>query len=65
MRLGRPTDGLLDRSVQSFSASGFCQTVPLFPLIHGLKRFRIQIRIRGDIRPRKSTPRYAVSGKQP
>jgi hypothetical protein len=37
-----------------FSTSGiFRQTIPLCPLIHGLKRFRIYIRIRGDMRLRK------------
>jgi hypothetical protein len=38
----------------------FRQTKPLGPLIHGLKRFRIQIRIRGDIRLRQSTPRAVL-----
>jgi hypothetical protein len=28
----------------------FHQSIPLGPLIHGLKPFQIQIRIRGDIR---------------
>jgi hypothetical protein len=35
----------------------FRQTIPLGPLIHGFKRFRILIRIRGVIRLQKSTPR--------
>jgi hypothetical protein len=50
---------LKGKSNEIFYLWFFRQTIPLGPLILGLKRVRIKIRIRGDIRPRKSTPRYA------
>jgi hypothetical protein len=45
---------LKSQSHDIFDLWFFRSTVPLGPLIHGLKRFRIQIRIRGDNRLRSA-----------
>jgi hypothetical protein len=44
---------LKGQSHEKFDLWFFHQTIPLSPLIHGLNRFRIWIRIHEDIRLRK------------